>query len=322
MKRIAILAIVIVVVIGGWSAAWFVASGMIRQNITQLASADGQATPRVTCSKLDIGGYPFWFDVACSDLTVTQGDLTGNVAQVKATALAYSPWQVLLRVSAPATLEDAFSGSKERLDWQNLEASAHLTGWRIERISVVGDGLALSDTVAGANLMGKAAHAEFHLLDIPEQHDAQKGLAALRLYATATGLDAPGFQITDGKSTLDARISGVSDDVRTYGDADLLKRWQTAGGKIDLAGFTGNAGAQSFDIKGSIGLDTGGHPAGQLSLASKGLVERFGSAVPDQYRALVLGNPGADGTYQQTLTFTNGLIFSGVIPLGTLPALM
>jgi len=322
MKRIVILAVILVVIIGGWSAAWIVISGIIRQNVVALADADGQTTPKLTCANLGIGGYPFYFDVTCDGLTVTSGDLTAGVAQVKASVEAYDPWHAVLLATGPATLADAFTGSRQRLDWQKMEASARLTDWRINRISVIGDALVLNDTVAGDILLGKASHAEFHLLDIPSQHDARKHLAGLAVYAKADDLNAPGFQIADGKSTLQAEISNLPDDVRTYGDADIVKRWQTAGGKVTLVDLKGNDGPDNFNVTGNLALDAENRPAGQLTIGSKGLVERFGSLVPDQWRGLVLGSPATDGSYHQVLTMTNGLILSGLIPLGTIPPLM
>lgn len=322
MKRIVILGIVIFVVIAAWSAAWLFASDQIRKGVLSLAAADGNTAPKVTCGQLGVGGYPFWFDVVCTGATVVSGDLTAKIAEIRATALVYNPTQALAVATAPLTLTDAFTGSKSRLDWTGFEASARLTGWRIARISIVADGLAWSDAVAGDRLVAKAGHAEVHLVDIPGQHDAAKGLAALALYATVTDLNAPGLTVNDGKSTLEAEIAGLSDDVRTYVDPDLLKRWQAAGGKVTLVGFKGSDGEQNFDVSGTLGLDAKARPLGQLTIASKGLVERFGSLVPEQWRGLVLGTPDASGSYSQVLNFTDGMAFSGLVPLGVLPPLL
>jgi hypothetical protein len=322
MRRISILAIVLVVIAAGWTAAWFYVANLARQQITALATADGQSEPRVVCGRLDIGGYPLYLDVTCGGMTVTSDDLTTTVAEVKASVGIDDIWHTVAFITGPATFEDAFTGSKYRLDWQNLVASARLTDWRIARISIVGDGFALNETQGSDNLVAKTAHAELHLLDLPEQHDAAKHLAALHVYSTLTGLNAPGLQINDGKSTFDAQITNLGDDVRTYGDADMLKRWQTAGGEIKLAGFKGEDGPQNFAVTGHVGLDAMNRPAGQLAITSKGLVERLGPLVPDQWRAIILGTPSADGSYSQVLNMTNGLAFSGIVPLGTLPPLM
>ena len=322
MKKIIALAAVLVIIIGGWTAAWFYVGNIARQNILALAHVDGQTTPRVTCHRLDIGGYPFYLDVTCTGATVVSGDLTAALAEFKASIGIDDISHAVAFATGPLAIEDAFTGSKYRLDWKALEASARLTGWRIARISIAGNAFALTETQGADNLVAKAGHAEFHLLDAPDQYDATRHLAAVRAYATVSGLNAPGIQINDGKSTLDATITRLPDDVRTYGDADLVKRWQAAGGEIKLTGFKGEDGPQDFAVAGHAGLDAGGRPAGQLDITSRGLVERLAPLVPEQWRPIVLGNPSADGSYRQTINMTNGLIFSGIVPLGALPSLM
>jgi hypothetical protein len=320
-KRIIILGLVILVVIAAWTGGWLYLSMLVRQNLTALADADGVNTPKVTCATLDIGGYPFWMDVTCSGMGVVQGDATISVGAVKATVLAYDPFHVLLIGTSPLTVEDAFTGSKVRLDWKNLEASGRIsTGFRLERVSIVGETLALSDAVGTDIELGKADHAEFHLLDVPSLYDATKHLAALRLYSVIEGLAVPGAEITAGQSTLDATISNLPDDVRTYNDPALLRRWQAAGGKLKLNGFKGSEGAEIFAVTGNLALDQQGRPTGQLNINSKGLVERFGAMIPAQAQSLVLGNKAADGSYSQTLNLSNGLIFSGILPLGSVPS--
>lgn len=319
-RRIIILGIVILVVIGAWTAGWFYVVGQVRQNVTALATADGTTTPRVTCERLDTGGWPFWIDATCTNFTLTQGDVTASLPALKASLLAYDPREIVLFATPPLTVSDAFSGSRHTLEWSNLEASARLTGWRIARVSIVGDDLKLSDTVGDPIALGTAKHAEFHVLDNPGGYDAQKHLAALRSYITVQKLAVPGAGITAGNATFDAGISNLPDDVRTYGDPNLLKNWQAAGGKLTINGFSGQDGANNFNLTGALSLDPQGRPAGQLKLSSKGLVERFQNLVPAQMKPLILGNPAPDGSYTQTFNLTNGVLFSGVVPLTGLPS--
>ncbi len=130
----------------------------------------------------------------------------------------------------------------------------------------------------------------------------------------------PGAAIKAGQSSFDATISNLSDDVRNYGDPDLLKRWQAAGGTLTLNGLKGQDGADNFAVTGKLALDNQGRPTGDLSVNSKGLVERFGAAIPAQAQSLVLGNAAADGSYSQALHLSDGLIFSGIVPLGSVPS--
>jgi hypothetical protein len=319
-RRIIILGIVIIVVIGAWTIGWFYITSLVRQNITALANADGTTTPKVTCDRLDTGGYPFWIDVTCTNMTLTSGDISASLPTLKASLLVYDPFQVIFFATSPLTVADAFSGSRDELDWQNLEATARLTGWRIARISVVGDALKLSEAVGTPITLGSATHAEFHLLDDAAHYDAARHLASLRAYSVIQKLAVPGAGVAAGKATLDAEISNLSDDVRTYGDPGFLKRWQAAGGKLTLNGFNGQDGARNFSVTGTGALDAQGRPTGQLTIKSKGLVERFGDLVPAQIKPLVLGNPAPDGSYTEILDATNGLLLSGLVPLTVLPS--
>ena len=83
-KRIIILGGVVVAVIVLWSVAWVVLAGVVRQNVEALAQADGVTTPQVTCQGLDVGGFPFRFDVDCQTARVVSGDVAVDVPGIRA----------------------------------------------------------------------------------------------------------------------------------------------------------------------------------------------------------------------------------------------
>ena len=98
-------------------------------------------------------------------------------------------------------------------------------------------------------------------------------------FAQVEGLDAPLWTIAAGEAKFEALITNLPDDVRTFGDAQLLERWQQAGGRYEITSFKGGDSMGAFDITGSIGLDPAGRPEGQIKLHSNGIVERLGRAV-------------------------------------------
>lgn len=319
--RIITLGGVVAVVLVLWAAAWIVISGIVRTNVEALALADGETSPRVTCGRLDIGGFPFRFDVVCAHAGIVSGDTAVAVADLRASVLVYQPFHVLVFAQGPAGIEDAFTGSRRRLDWEKLEASLRLSDWRIARASVVVDKPVWTDTLAGETEVARAEHAEFHLVDVPGAHDAAAGTAALEVYSTVAGLDAPLFEIAGGQGAIEAEITGLPDDVRTLGEGEPLKRWQAAGGQLKLISAKGNDTNHSFDISGAVALDAAGRPDGQLSIATKGIVEKLGGLVPPELQGLILGAPAEDGSYKQVVTLKSGVVFSGIMPAGVLPAL-
>ena len=66
-------------VVLAWSAGWFFIAGQIRHQVELLALADGESSPQVQCGELDIGGFPFRFDIDCA-----KADPINTVAALKA----------------------------------------------------------------------------------------------------------------------------------------------------------------------------------------------------------------------------------------------
>lgn len=319
MKRIIGLGVVILVLVVVYTGAWFWAAGQIGSYEKQLATADGVTEPRLVCAGFTVGGFPFGFDLTCVDATVTLADTTVTVQGLQISAQVYNPTHLVVFAKSPVSVVDAFTGSSSRVDFASLEGSARLDGWRIGRVSLILEQPVWNDTVVEDRLIGKADHAEAHLVDLPDQHDARTGLAALGEYLKIDNLSLPGFEIAAGNATFEGEISNLPDDVRTFGDGDLVKRWQAAGGQFTLRGFKGADGANNFDATGNLNLDTQGRVGGQLKLHSTGVVEKLGPMVPEQFRGLIIGAPAADGSYSQTVNIAAGVVFAGIVPAAMLP---
>ena len=331
MKKIVILLLLVLLVAGAWTAGWFYAAGEVRASIAALGSGDPDSS--VTCEEVAVTGYPFRIDVDCQGATVVDGDLTATLAALRASVLVYNPTHAILSARAPATFADAYTGSRSRVDFDSAQASVRLRtanplaalqgeDVRLERASLAATGIAWTDTVAAELPLASAEELELHLLDVPEQHDAERGLAALAAYATATGVDAPGFAIADAETSLEAELSAVPDDLSALAAPDLLQRWQQADGQLRLFGLKGAAGEDFVEASGTLALDSAARPEGQIKIASRGLVERLGELVPPEWQGLVLGSPAEDGSYSQTLTLRGGIVLSGLIPVAALPPLL
>lgn len=322
MKRIIAFIVVLIVVIAGWTGAWFWGAAQITQYAKGLETADAVTTPRVTCGSFGVGGFPLGFDVTCADATLTLGDTVATLGGVKGSVDAYDPLHLLLSAKSPLTVVDNFTGSSSRIDFDSLEASGRLNGWRIARVSVVLSKPVWNDVVIEdqPRLIAKADDVEFHLLDLPAKYDGAAHMQALGQYAEIDNLNAPGFEINAGKTTFEGEVSNLPDDVRTY-DADSLKRWQAAGGQFTLVGFKGTDGANNFAATGNLNLDDQGRVDGQLKLESKGVVERIGTAIPDQLKGVIVGSPATDGSYSSTINIAAGVVFAGLVPAAVIPPL-
>lgn len=332
MNRFVWLGVAVLAVAGAWTAGWFYAAGEVRQAVAGLGAGQGEAAPTLTCARIEVSGFPFRFDVTCSEATIVDGDVTVGIAGLKGSLLVYNPTHALVSAKAPVTIADAFTGSQSRVDFSGAEASIRLQsadlwaglrgeGWRIARASLVADDLRWTDTLTGEALIASAGHLEAHLLDIPEQHEPEKGLSALASYARLDAVEAPGFQIAGGEVTLGAELNGLPDDLRAFATPDALQRWRDAGGQLKLLGLKGTAGEEFVDATGTLRLDSAARVEGQVQITSKGLVERTGTLVPEDWKGLILGAQAPDGSYSQALNMRGGFIFAGLMPVGQLAPL-
>ena len=321
MKRIIWLFTAVILVVVLWSGAWLFLASQVRGNIELLADADGVTTPRFTCETLDISGFPFRFDADCANARLVNGDVVVDLAGVRASVLVYRPTHVLASALGPVSIVDAFTGSQSAVTWSGLEASARLEGWRIARISLSGKDVNWSDTLMGETLIAQGSLVDLQLGDIAEQHDAEKGLAALAGYLQVKDLVAPGFTVADGNGEVEVEVTSLPDDVRRIGEPDALLNWRVAGGQLKLVSIHATDGDSDLKATGNLAIDPQGLLDGQIDIASTRVAERLGPYLIEPYRTLVLGSPAPDGTHTNVLNFRGGNIFSGLVPIASVPPL-
>ncbi|MGB3337757.1 MAG: DUF2125 domain-containing protein [Devosia sp.] len=320
-KRIIILGGVVVAVIVLWSAAWLVLASMLKQNVEAMAQADGVTTANLTCGRLDVGGFPFRFDVDCTEARILSGDIVVEVPGIRASVRVYAPTHVLASALGPLQLTDSFTGTRNAVAWSGLEASVRLDNWRIARASVSGKDLVWTDTLFGDAMIAQSSLVEVHLFDIPEQHDPERHLAALALYAPVQNLVWPGLTLTGTNAEIQLELSGLPDDVRNWGDPTLLASMQQAGGALKIVAVHGTDGDSVLDAEGQLGLNPQGLVEGRISITSTGVAERIGPLLEQPWRTLVLGTPRADGAHVNQLNFRAGGVFSGLVPIASIPPL-
>lgn len=320
-KRIIILGSVVVAVVVLWSAAWLVLSGVIKQNIEALALADGVTTPNVSCQTLDVGGFPFRFDVDCGTARIVSSDIVVDVPAIRASVRVYAPTHMLASALGPLQLTDSFTGTRNAVAWSGLDASIRLDNWRIARGSISAKDVVWSDTLFGDAVIAQSSLIEIHLMDIPEQRDPERHVAALALYAPVQNLAWPGLTLTDTNAEIQLELSGLPDDVRNWGDPQLLSAMQAAGGALKIVSVHGTDADSVLDAQGELRLDPQGLLDGQVGITSTGVAERIGPLLEEPWRTLVLGTPTADGSHANQLNFRAGAIFSGLVPIAAVPPL-
>jgi hypothetical protein len=317
-KRIIILGSLVLLVVLGWTAGWFFIAGQVRQQVELLALGDGETSPQLQCGTLDVSGFPFRFDVDCANATVVSADLMVEVPGIRASAMVLRPTHLIASAEGPAKISDAFTGLEQAVAWSGMEASLRLDDWRIARLSMVANDVAWSDQLFGDTLIASAPQVELHLLDMPEQHNAETRRAALAGYLRATDVTAPGIELDPTNAEVELEVTALPDDVRDWGVVPFLPDWQQAGGTLRIVGIRANDGTADLDASGELALDANGYPAGSIAIDSMGVAERIAPLLEEPWRTLVLGVPGEDGRHKNQLNFGGGALSSGLVPIAAL----
>jgi hypothetical protein len=337
LRKFAALFIAIILVVALWTGGWLWAAGEVRNQVELLARNDGETNPKITCGTLNVGGFPFRFDVECVDATLTQLDTTAALSGLRASVMVYNPTHMLLSARAPLSIRDDFSGARSRIDFTAFTASARLTsrdifegltgtGWRIANVSAVADGVTWNDTVLVDEMLRMSAdRVEAHLVDLPEGRDREAHTATLGVYASAANLTLPLGNVSGAQSQFEASIDKLPDDLMALTAPDAIRAWQARGGKVTLVKWEGSQPEpdERFSVSGEVTLDAIGRANGQFTYITKGVLDRLLASyqVPPLQVAAFKGLPNADGTSTNTLGIADGRVtLAGFLIAELLPA--
>lgn len=318
--RFQILIIVVIILALVYSGAWLFGARMVRTQI-ETAMAD-YATPQtmVACDDLAVGGFPFRYDVTCTNLSLIADDIALAVPELKATVLVYRPTHLLWFARGPAAYTDAFTGIDRQLSWDQLRGSARTNGWALARISIEGDGLTLTDTLLTERTLGHLTHIEAHALDSAEKYNAETGRAEVAIFIEAIGASLEDQSIKNGTLRLEAEVPGMPDDLRLWTPETLARNWQND--PVRVVGLHAEDTGVEIDIVGTVGTTADANLTGDFDLNTRNLYEPLSALIAPQMLDTFLGQKSEDGSYYRSYALRNGVLMAGNLPVVTLPPLL
>jgi hypothetical protein len=321
------LVALVLLVAGLWSAYWSIARGMaldVLRNVTEAARVEGG---EIACGGQRLGGFPFHLQLDCTPFSLRspRGESAG-FGGVRAVALAYNPWHVILEAESPARAE-LIPGGLLSGRWETARASFRVGTAAIERADIELTAPDLGIELPGLAAALKARVASLHLRRTPGRaSDADIALAAsaLTLPDVLQPLDLHASLTLKGGAAL---LSGDN------ADPALLLRQEEA---VELAEARLSAGDVTARATGTLWLDPAGRLNGTLPLTVAGadrlpqlLAPYFpqGSNVPATLSGALAGFGAPtelDGVAAVTVpvSFDAGVARVGIIPVGKLPPLL
>jgi hypothetical protein len=167
--RLFLMPALVLVAAVAWSAFWFYAASQLDANVDAWRGREAQSGRVYECGKRSVAGFPFRFEVTCSEAIVklvsqsagSPAPVTARLGDILVVAQVYDPKLLIAEFSAPATI--SAEGLALTANWRKARSSiAGLPGIP-QRASIVFDEPAIGRiTGQAATPLARADHLELH----------------------------------------------------------------------------------------------------------------------------------------------------------------
>jgi hypothetical protein len=322
-KKLWLLASAVVLVIALYTAGWFYAASVLKEQTLALLGRQTDAGVSATCEDADYRGYPFRIGLFCSKVTVddnTNG-ISGNFGALRSAAQVYDPTHIVWELDAPSEVRTSH-GLKVSTTWQNLQSSLRTKLRGVESASMV---LEKSRTSIVSSAIGQAFdiaadHSEIHLRQNGEDLDASVQLTN----ATTTAEGLPQL-LPPTNASIDMTLAGRAGVL----DGSDQNGMSMQGSEGELRQFKVDLGeGQVLTLSGPFSFDDRGRMSGKLKLRIEEIEawqQSLDQAFPDlaptiQTAANMLAALGGGSDASIDITIRRGKVLAGgLIPIGEIP---
>lgn len=332
-------ALLLVIVLGGYTAAWFIAAGRVEDGIGEWAhSLRDRNNLDLTWKTVGVGGFPFAFRIGLREARLRNLASGGGELQMPSLSASARPWEFRVwRLAAPdgLTASDGPAGT--------AGGGATLTaGSATGTIALGADGgatiwFALARPAADVGVHLAAKDADIWL-SLPPQQPQLHGETAHGETAFGIAVAAQQVSLPQVPAPFTNPLDEIDFAVTIKGplSAGPLRRaaaaWRDAGGTLELDHLRLRWGSLAIRGSGTVALDADLQPEGAFSGAVEGYDQlmtalvaahrmRASDARLAQLALTMLARVGPDGRPEIATSFTiqDGEMFLGPARLGRAP---
>lgn len=284
-RLVALLAI-LTALVAGWSVLWFQAANRAEERIAGWLARETKSERFYGCARQDIGGFPFRFELRCTDpqaeFRALHPALSMRASDLTVALQIYQPNLLIAEIAAPLTAERAGTREQFTANWENAQASLSGTPQAPERFSLVfvepvltrktGDISVDAFTAAHAELHGRLAGGQVKDSPIIDIALSLVGAIVPELHPLA----AQAFDID-----LDIRLTGLRNfDPKPW--AERFREIQKANGRIEIRSIRLQQDETLAIADGALSLTEAGYLQGELQMTIAGLDKLLPTLEADQ----------------------------------------
>lgn len=285
-RRLVTLGLVVLVLAGLWSGAWFALAAWTEGRISTALAEIARRGVEVDCSERDMVGFPFSMKLACGETAVSErsSGTAAEFASLTGGASVFAPMTASIDLASPAQLESPLLAGPATLRWDDTDIDVGMGMSGPQSVSFDASNFSAELTLpelAGAKVAAVSADGT---LSPTADGGTDASLAFRGLALSANGASVPPF---DG--TVSAQLS-LPPRALLAGRAALQAPLSASDMRISLT-----SGAARLDAEGDISVDAEGIVDGAIivRIAGAEALADFIAALPPERRQL--GNAAVGG---------------------------
>lgn len=276
--RLFLMPALVLIAAAAWSAFWFYAASQVDANVDAWRAREAKSGRVYDCGNRTVGGFPFRFEVTCSDARVTlvsqtagaPAPVTVRLGRILVVAQVYDLKLLIAEFTAPATISGADQPSFT-LGWSKARSSIAGLPAIPQRAAIVFDDPAI-DRANGqaAAPLARAKHVELHgrLADASTEQGP----------VIETVLQISGGSLQELHPLLaepfDADVRTRLDGLKDFSPKPWPERFrelQAAGGHVEIVQSRIQQGDLIAVAAGTLRLNAGGRIEGELQMTVAGI---------------------------------------------------
>ncbi|SPJ24485.1 DUF2125 domain-containing protein [Palleronia abyssalis] len=325
-----LLTILVIILALGWTGYWFVGAQALESAIRSAINEAREGGIEVDTASLEVAGFPNRFDTMIEQPQVhfPSSGITWSAPFLQILALSYRPNQVIIALPDTQELTGPFGAAA--IDTDRARASATFSpspSLPLDHANLVVEDLLISS--AGRDLSAKRLLAATRIPEGAEDGRVQN-----------IGITLDDVKLPDtlarqlgGAATIDGANLNATLTLDRPIDRDTYQGGEVRIEAINIETLDIDWGDVGLDASGDLQVGADGYLAGELSVAlnnwpralelaaTAGLIPQDQASQARQGLSLLSGLSGAGNRIEVPLSFRDGRIFMGPVPLGPAPRL-
>lgn len=262
-----------------WSGFWFFAASQVGVQADAWRAQEAKAGRIYDCANRSVAGFPFRFEVRCTDPSVMLVSQTASpqlafvarLAEILVVAQVYDPKHVIAEFKGPATIAERNAQPTLSVNWKLGRSSVFGLPAVPQRASLDFDDLAI-DRIGGATPMpvARVNHIELHGRQVDGSAPDNPAVETVLEIRGGTLQDVHPLLTQPFNADVHARLNGLK-DFSPKPWPDRFREIQAAGGSVEIMQSRIEQGDVLSVAAGTLRLNAQGRIDGELQMTVAGL---------------------------------------------------